>query len=204
MDFTAKGEILIRRYLLGEVTDREREQVERQLMTDRQYLDHILRVEERLMDEYVRGGLDPDEREPFETYFLNAPERRDKLEFAESLNSYIAGATGWKSADVADVDNEVAGLISARFWLKRIPIRPAIALLGVATLVLAACTTVLLIQNARLKKQIFEQQTNRGQAEEGLRRQLDEQRGRSEELARQLEQSQKEMSGIEQELSRLT
>ncbi|HJQ71027.1 MAG TPA: hypothetical protein VKA70_18780 [Blastocatellia bacterium] len=163
-------------------------------MTDRQYLDHILRVEERLMDEYVRGEIDLDERGPFETHFLNPPERRDKLEFAESLNRHIAEAGAWK---------EAAGRADARSWLGRIPIRPAIALLTAATLVLAACTTMLLIQNARLKKQVLEQQANLNQAEEGLRRQLDEQMGRSEELARQLEQSQKEMSGIKQELSSL-
>ena len=203
MSFTDKDEILIRRYLLGEVTDGEREQVERQLMTDRQYLDHILRVEERLMDEYVRGELDLDEREPFETRFLSAPERRDKLEFAESLNRYIVGARDWKSADVADTDDEASGRKGATVWLSRMPVRPAIALLAVATLVLAACTTMLLLQNARLKKQVHEQQANLDQAEESLRRQLDEQMGRSEELARQLEQSQKEMSRIDQELSSL-
>jgi anti-sigma-K factor RskA len=76
MSLTGKDEILIRRYLLGEMTDREREQVERQLMTDRQYLDHIIKVEESLIDEYVRGELGPDEIGPFETYFLSAPERR--------------------------------------------------------------------------------------------------------------------------------
>jgi hypothetical protein len=203
MSLTDKDEILIRRYLLGEVTDGELEQVERQMMTDRQYLDHILRVEESLIGEYVRGELDLDEREPFETHFLIAPERRDKLEFAESLNRYIAEARALKSADVADADNEAAGRIASRFWLRRIPIRPAIALLAVATLVLAACTTMLLFENARLKKQVLEQQANLDQAEEALRRQLDEQMRRSEELARQLEQSQKEMSGIKQELSTL-
>ena len=203
MDLPDKDDILIRRYLLGEVTDREREQVEQQLMTDRQYLDRILRVEESLMDEYVRGEIELDEREPFETHFLNPPERRDKLEFAESLNRYIAETGAWKSANIADADSEAAGRTDARFWLGRIPIRPAIALLAVATLVLAACITMLLIQNARLKKQILEQQAKLNQAEEGLRRQLDEQMGRSEELAGQLTQSQKEVSGIRQELSSL-
>lgn len=200
MNLSDKDKMLIQRYLLGEVTDQEREQVERQLMTDRQYLDHILRVEESLIDKYVRGVLGQDEREPFEKYFLNAPERRDKLEFAQSLNRYTAEARAWESADIADADNEAAGRKAARLWLGRIPIRPAIALLAVATLVLAACTTVLLFQNARLKKQVLEQQANLDQAEEGLRRQLDEQMGRSEELARQLEQSQEETSRIEQEL----
>ncbi|HEX8185588.1 MAG TPA: hypothetical protein VF747_12570, partial [Blastocatellia bacterium] len=90
----------------------------------------------------------------------------------------------------------------ARLWRGRIPIRPAIALLAIATLVLAACITMLLIQNAQLKKQILEQQVNLSQSE-GVRRQLSEQTARSEELAKRLEQSQEEISRIEQELSRL-
>src|SRR5215216_219944 len=125
MNLTDKDQTLIRRYLLGEVTDRERDQVERQLMTDRQYLDHILRMEESLIDEYVRGALGSEERWPFETYFLSAPERRDKLEFAESLNRYIAEAGAWKSADVADADSEAAGPRNVRLWPGRIPVRPA-------------------------------------------------------------------------------
>jgi hypothetical protein len=203
MNFTDKDELLIRRYLLGEVTDGEQEQVERQLMTDRQYLDYILRVEESLIGEYVRGELDLDEREPFEAYFLSAPERREKLEFAESLNRYIAESRNWKSAAVANADDEASGQKASILWLRRIPIRPAIALLAVATLVLSVCTIMLLFQNARLKKQILEQQANLDQTEEGLRRQLDEQIVRNKELAIQLEQSQKEMSEIEQELSGL-
>jgi hypothetical protein len=204
MNLTDKDEILIRQYLLGEVTDQEREQVERQLMTDRQYLDHILRVEERLTDEYVRGKLGPDERELFETYFLSAPERQGKLKFAESLNRYTAEARARKPADIADADSEAVGPRDVRFRPGQPLSRPAIASLSLATLILMASTILLLIDNAGLKTQLLEQQANSSRAEEGLRRQIDEQRGRNEELARQLEQSQKEVLRIEQGLSRLT
>jgi hypothetical protein len=203
MNFTGKDEMLIRRYLLGEVTDQEREQVERQLMTDRRYLNRILRVEESLMDEYVRGELDHDEIGPFETYFLSAPERRDKLGFAESLNRYIAEERDWKAAGVAGADSEAAGPKGAWLWPSRPAGRTAMALLAVATLVLAACIIMLLTHNARLKGQILEQQANLSHAEEELRRHLDEQTRRSEELARQLEQSQNEAARIGEELSRL-
>ncbi|HEX5731889.1 MAG TPA: hypothetical protein VF131_03555 [Blastocatellia bacterium] len=203
MNPTDKDEILIRRYLLGEVTDQEREQVERQLMTDKQYLDHILSREEALIDEYVRGELGRDERGPFETYFLSAPERRDRLEFAESLNRYIAESRTLKSADVAATDGEAAVSRDAIFRLGQLPTRPAIALLAVATLILIVGAIILLIENARLREQILERQANLSQAEEGLRQQLDEQRERNKELARQLEQSQEEMSRIEQELAGL-
>jgi hypothetical protein len=77
------------------------------------------------------------------------------------------------------------------------------ALLAVATLVLAACSIMLLIDNAGLKKQMLEQQASLSREEESLRQQLGEQMERNEEMARQLEQSQNEAARIEQELSRL-
>ena len=168
MNLTDKDEILIRRYLLGEVTDEEREQVERQLMTDRQYLDHILRIEESLTDEYVRGELGQDERELFETYFLSAPERRDKLEFAESLNRYIAESRAWKSADVADADNEAAGPTDARFWPRQIPSRPAIALLAARNADIDSGHNYAANRKRRIEEAIPEQQANLSQAEEGV------------------------------------
>lgn len=202
MNLTDRDELLIRRYLLGEVADEEREEVERQLMTDRQYLDHILRREDGLIGEYTRGELDRDERELFERYFLSAPERRDRLAFAESLNRYIAEASTGKSTDTAVDSKKAAGSSDAVLWLKQILSRAAIALLVVATLILIAGAIILLTDNARLREQVLEREASLSQAEEVLRQHLDEQMERNQELAREIEQSQKERSRIEQELAR--
>jgi hypothetical protein len=203
MNLTRNDEMLIRLYLLGELTDRQRERVEQQLMTDSQYFSLFLKTEESLIDEYVKGELSTDEREPFETHFLSAPERRDKLEFAKSLSRYIAEAKTGKSADMAAADSEAAGSRKAIFWPRLIHGRAATALMIITTLALIASAIILLTENARLRERIVEQHANLNQSEEELRQRLGEQTERNEELARQLEQSQNELSRIEQEMARV-
>jgi len=80
---------LLRRYLLGQSNVDERSAVERRLMTDQQFLDDLTRAEEELIDEYARGNLAPDEKDRFEALFLNAPERREKIAFAQAFNRYL-------------------------------------------------------------------------------------------------------------------
>src|SRR5215212_5508080 len=127
MNLARNDEKLIRLYLLGEVSDQERERVEQQLMTDSGYFSLFLKTEESLIDEYVKGELSGDEREPFETHFLSAPERRDRLEFAKSLNRYIAETGTRQSAHVVGGDGEAAGSRKAMFWPRLIQSRAAIA-----------------------------------------------------------------------------
>jgi len=203
MSLTDNDEMEMRRYLLGEVTDQGREQVEQQLMTDSQYLGHFLRTEESLLDEYVNGKLDEDERGPFETYFLSAPERRDKLEFARSLNRYITEAKARKLAEAAAADSEATGSRESIFWLRQIPGRAVTALLVIAMLALTASTIILLTDNARLRERVLEGQTGSNRADEELQKRLGEQTERNEGLARHLEQSRNEVAKIEQELARI-
>jgi hypothetical protein len=203
MNLTHNHEILIRLYLLGELTDEEREQVEQQLMTDGEYFSLFLKMEETLIDEYVKGKLSSDERGPFETYFLSAPERQDKLAFAKSLNRYIAETKTGRSADIASGDSEAAGSRKAMFWPRLTRSRAAIALMIIVTLSLIASAIILLTENARLRARMLQRQANSNQLEEELRQKLGEQMARNEELSRQLEQSQNEISGTEQKAARV-
>src|SRR5215475_3033584 len=82
----------IRRYLLGELSDREQSQVEERLLTEEAYFQEFLKMEERLADEYVMGELSEPERGRFETYFMQAPERRESVAFASTLGRYISQA----------------------------------------------------------------------------------------------------------------
>lgn len=203
MNLPDNEEILIRRFLLGEVSDQEREQVERELMTRSKYFDRVFKTEESLIDEYVKGTLSEHERRRFETYFLRAPERRAKLAFAESLNRYIAESKTLKSADVLGARGEAARSMNGVPWFRRIPRRALIALPLIAALVLAAGAIILLRDNARLREQVLQRGPDQNQADNELHEQLGEQTRRNEELARQIEALQSERSRIEQELARL-
>jgi hypothetical protein len=91
MERRTEDEILIRMYLLGEVRDKEQEQTEQRLLTDREFFEDFLRLEESLIDEYVRGSLSKHEQERFEAYFLKAPERRASVDFDRALRRNLSG-----------------------------------------------------------------------------------------------------------------
>jgi CHAT domain-containing protein len=71
--------------LLGELAGADEEAVELRLLSDAGYAEEFDALENELIDRYVRNGLSAEDRSRCEQYFLNAPERRDKLAFATSL-----------------------------------------------------------------------------------------------------------------------
>ncbi len=114
----------IRRYLLGGLTEEEGQGVEQRLLTDEDFFEELLFVEEELTDQYLKEGLDEDERRAFEGHFLSTPERRRKLRFAKALNRYVsehsATASGVEAAasqpqHVADLPI-LAGRARPSFW----------------------------------------------------------------------------------------
>lgn len=82
----------IRLYLLGRLEPGHRfQQVEERMLTQDDYYEELLIVEDEMIDLYLAGALSPDERESFERHFLKTPERRRKLNFARTLRRYVAG-----------------------------------------------------------------------------------------------------------------
>ena len=91
----------IRSYLLGEISEDERERLEKRLLADDGYFEQLLFVEEDLIDEYIVGKLTTAERASFDAYFLNAPQRQEHLRFAKAFKRYTASSTVKKSSEVA-------------------------------------------------------------------------------------------------------
>jgi hypothetical protein len=85
----SKQETEIRRYLLGELSDSEREQVEQRLITDGNYKEEVLMVEQELLEDYLAGLLIPQERELFHKNYLSAPLQKQKLRIAQALDKYL-------------------------------------------------------------------------------------------------------------------
>src|SRR5262245_48996689 len=99
MELSAEEVVQIRRYLLGEIAEPDRELIEVRLLTDPQYFDQLVRVEDELTDRYVRRDLSRHERELFEKHFMTAPERREEVAFAQSLHRYVSSkAIKWSVA----------------------------------------------------------------------------------------------------------
>jgi anti-sigma-K factor RskA len=79
----------IRKFLLGYIQVEERRKIEERLMLDDDYFEEISMQEEELIQDYVDGQLNTDERRRFKKYFFISEERRQKIEFARALRRYI-------------------------------------------------------------------------------------------------------------------
>ena len=105
----AKTETVIKRYLLGELNDDDREQVEQRLITDRNYLDEVLMVEEELLEDYVSGRLPQHERDLFLKNYLSAPRQKQKLRIAQAFDKYASQTTV-----------PTPKLVTTQSWLQRL------------------------------------------------------------------------------------
>lgn len=95
------GDKEIRQYLLGGLDDEARQGIERRLLTEEDFFEELLFVEEELTDQYLNEGLSEDERRGFEGHFLSTPERRRKLSFARALGRYVSENSEAARADAA-------------------------------------------------------------------------------------------------------
>jgi hypothetical protein len=82
----------IRPYLLGELSDATREEIERELLINEELFEELLITEAELTDEYIHGKLAADEHTYFEQHFLATPESQQNLRFARALNRYLTSA----------------------------------------------------------------------------------------------------------------
>jgi hypothetical protein len=104
----AKEQIILRQYLLGELSEESRRQVEERLLTDTDSLEELEMMEEELIDQYLSSSLPAPEHEEFEAHFLATPERRRKLSFARAFNKYVATATDTEVTDALSSEVEVS------------------------------------------------------------------------------------------------
>jgi hypothetical protein len=80
----------IRRYLLGQTPPEDSSRLEERLLTDGEFYQELLIVEDELIDQYLSGELSEPDRKSFAPHFLLLPERQQKLRFARSLKKYVS------------------------------------------------------------------------------------------------------------------
>lgn len=79
----------IRAYLLGLLTDGEREALEDRFFGDSELLDRIDRAEQDLIQDYMAHRLSPVERSAFESHFLRSTAARRKVEESRTVAEYF-------------------------------------------------------------------------------------------------------------------
>ncbi|HEX6732030.1 MAG TPA: hypothetical protein VF074_18580 [Pyrinomonadaceae bacterium] len=79
----------IRDYLLGNLTDDQKVEVEGKILNDDLFFEELLVSENELVDDYFAGRLTEAEKQQFENHFLIAPERKAKFRFGRVFSQYL-------------------------------------------------------------------------------------------------------------------
>jgi hypothetical protein len=82
---TMNSESSIVQYLLGELSEEEKVQFEERYFSDDRVFEELLAVETELIDSFVKGELPETRRERFQSFYLNSPERRERVQIAKCL-----------------------------------------------------------------------------------------------------------------------
>jgi anti-sigma factor RsiW len=120
-------EVLIR-YLLGELTEAERDHVEESYFANEKVNERLMMLEDAMLDAYVRGQLPLDVRDRCSRLAQASTEQRRRVEFAEALRRMVAqqvsspGRRTWR-----DVVRE--------FWFQRPARQLALAAAGVVAII---------------------------------------------------------------------
>ena len=80
----------IRKYLLADLAEPQQQALEKRLLSDNKFLEELEIVEDELIDEYWRGELDAQQTIQFQSVFLAASERRNKLRFGRIFMDHVA------------------------------------------------------------------------------------------------------------------
>ncbi len=80
----------IRRYLLGQLADGARAEIEQDILASDDLFEELLVVEDEIIDEYLAGKLSAEARASFEGHFLATPERHEKLKFGSAFDRYLS------------------------------------------------------------------------------------------------------------------
>jgi hypothetical protein len=73
------------RYLLRELPEDQVEEIEQRYFTNEDSFEELRRLEAELIDSYVAGELDSEQKKKFEQLYLSMPEGKSRVQFAEAL-----------------------------------------------------------------------------------------------------------------------
>jgi hypothetical protein len=176
---TTIDEEVLARYLLGQMSDEERDQLDERYFGDRDFIEQLLVVEDELIDSYVRGELSPSDRRDFENHFLRSPERQQRVALANKWLRLVSSRKG--VAPIAEP--------SLRRKLRSIPSWVVLPL--AASLLFAATSLWLGLQITRLNAELND-----------VRHALSAGEQKEQELERLLADERQETSRLQEELAR--
>jgi hypothetical protein len=170
------------RYLLGLLAEEETERLDEASIADEEVASRLCTVENDLVDAYVRGTLDGETLERFNSFYLASPRRRHKVRFAERFLGAVDRAP--RPAPRASAASTGLNVI------RRMSIAPrskSIWRVAAAALLVVACG-VLVLEDVRLRRGLREagrESEALHERAQSLTRQLDQQRAAHAEIVRE-------------------
>lgn len=162
-------EALLRRFLLDELDEGERQRIEKRFLSDGDFRESVLMAEDNLIDDYLEGGLTAEETRRFLTRYLTTPQQRRKLRIAKSIKQYVAGDVAAAPPTPTDGGTPQDGTMRhtrAKRWLLR---NPLISLpLAAALVIVLGLGAMKLIEKRRLNKRQEQEQAARAADEQEL------------------------------------
>lgn len=135
----------LRQFLLGQLNEEERQQVEKIFITDSQARERILLVEQDLIEDYLDESLTAAERKQFLQQFAATPAQRRKLRITKSIKERAVKERAFRDVpETTSVWNRFGELLRPRRLVLVVPIVAAI---------LVAIVTAVIWVNRRVERQ---------------------------------------------------
>ena len=196
------SENLIARYLLGELSEEQRVEIEDRAFADQKYLASITTVENDLIDEYVRNELSPAERQRFEKRFLASAERRKRVEFARALAGVIDEQAVPKKIVVRET-RSWSWMDSIYAFINGLTPVAKIAFVSAMPLLLIGAG-YLSLEMLRLRRELTELRAASQSQQNSQQQALELERRRNEELSAQLNQEKQQREQTDESLRELS
>ena len=197
-------ERLLQRYLLGDLSLEEQDEIEELYFDNDDYLYKLLILENELIDNYLTGNLSNSEKQKFGRNYLTTSEKEDRVRLVRHLYEEAN-----KPATVTEVSTAPRSPVEQTWWSTLlsalIPQNPraryavafTVILLMIGGIFFITKTTQLRNQLARVQQEKESLQESRSQIEE----QLANQQQRNDELAKALERAREQQRLLDEELS---
>lgn len=127
------SDALLREFLLGKVTDEDRQRIETLFLTDAEMKERIFAAEQELIDDYLDGALTTENRDQFLLQYGQTSEQQQRLRIAQSIKEWAH--TESSGSQTVPANSSSWGVLGAQLRSKRalfIPIALAAVLLIVA------------------------------------------------------------------------
>src|SRR5215475_12425293 len=102
----ADNEKLLIRYLLGNLSEEQRLQIEGEFLSDDQSYERLLALENELFYDYAQNKLSPVDREQFEKRFLSSEGNRKRAILASALAGKMSEAAPVETTEKGIADRE--------------------------------------------------------------------------------------------------